>query len=67
MLEVVDFTVSYEPVAGTLSLFIITEIASAEGLIIFWIGYIQCLSKYHFTQRRRNSISWLTIYIYMDW
>ena len=35
MLEGVDFTVSYSPVAGIRSLCIITEIASAEGLVLF--------------------------------
>ena len=35
MLEGVDFTVSYKPVAGICSLCIITVITSAEGLIIF--------------------------------
>ena len=35
MIEGVEFTVSYEPVAGIRSLCIITAIASAEGLILF--------------------------------
>ena len=35
MLEGVDCTVSYSPVAGVHSLWISTEIASTEGLIIF--------------------------------
>ena len=35
MLEGVNFTVSYAPVAGILSLCIIVDITSAEGLIIF--------------------------------
>ena len=35
ILEGVEFTVSYAPVAGILSLHIITAIAFAEGLVIF--------------------------------
>ena len=35
MIEVVDFTVSYEPVAGIRSLCIIITISPVEGLIIF--------------------------------
>ena len=34
MIEVVDFTVAYAPVAGIYSLWIIISIASTEGLII---------------------------------
>ena len=35
MMGVVDLNLSYKPVGGIFSICIITEIASAEGLIIF--------------------------------
>ena len=37
MIEGVEFTVSYAPVAGICSICIIIEIVSAEGLIIFFL------------------------------
>ena len=50
IIEGVDSTVSYAPVAGIRYLRIIVSIAFAEGLIIFCLGNIQHLPKYYSTQ-----------------
>ena len=53
VLEGVDFSVSYAPVAGIFSLHIIISIASAEGLILFVLDISNAFQK----SRNGNTIS----------
>ena len=66
MLEVVDFTVSYEPVAGIRSLCITTEIASAEGLILFVLDIPNAFQNTILPNPAETVYLRLT-YIYLDW
>ena len=66
MVEGVEFTVSYEPVAGTLSLCIIMAIASAEDLIIFVLDISNAFQNTILPNPAE--IIYLSLpYLYLDW
>ena len=66
MIEGVDFTVSYAPLAGILSLCIIIAIASAEGLNIF---FLDISNVFHNTiLPNLAEILYPSLpYLYLDW
>ena len=66
VLEGVDFTVSYAPVAATRSFHIIIAIASVEGLVIFLLDISNAYQNTILT--KTSEIVYLSLpYIYLDW
>ena len=66
MIEGVDFTISYKPVAGIWTLCIIISIASAEGLIIFVLDISNAFQNTILPNP--SEIVYLSLpYIYLDW
>ena len=66
MIEGVDFTVSYSPVAGIRSLRIIIGIASSEGLIIFVLDIFNAFQNTILTNLKER-VYLCSPYLYMYW
>ena len=66
MLEGVDFTVSYAPVAGIRPLRITIELASTEGLTLFVLDIYNAFQNTILTNPA-ESVYLILPYIYLDW